>query len=500
MPDSTYIAVDIGAGSARVLAGCYDGHTLELNEVHRMTNAPMVLPTGEHWNVGGLFEGIVQGLTKARQLYGDTIVSIGIDAFGNGYGLQASDGRLLGLPYHYRDPRTEGKMEYAFAQMSERDLFVATGAQSYFFNTLFQVLADLDARPALLPLAKDLLFISDILNYWLCGVVGCERTMASCSQLYDMTAADWAYPVFEKLGIPKELFPELVAPGDVLGPLLKPIQELTGLSQTKVVAVGSHDTASAVAGIPHQSSDSVFLSSGTWSLMGLELPQPICSDEAFEAGFTNELGLEGTTRFIQNIGGLWLLQESRRQWQREGLELSFGEMAAMASEAEPFRSLIDPNDPVFRAAGDMPARIRSYCENTGQDIPQSPAQIIRCIYESLALSYSEAWAKMEHFSPVELTRLNIVGGGCQDALLNQLTANAIGKPVWVGPVEATGIGNIISQMISNAEVASLSAGRELIAKSFPCECIDPVDTFLWDDARSRFRAMVSGHSLSLSTH
>ncbi|MGC6424484.1 MAG: rhamnulokinase [Lentimonas sp.] len=484
--NKVYLAVDLGAGSGRVLAGEFDGTRIELHELNRFDNIPVKLPSGWHWNITALYESILTGLKKAAEIYGDSTISIGIDTWGVDYGLFDKSGRLLGLPYQYRDNRTDGTMEIAFKKASKSSIYESTGIQFMFFNTLYQLIAELETQSPALELAEDLLFIPDLLGYWLTGNKTQERSFASTTQLYNPRTKDWDYNLIEKLGIPKRLFKKISDPGDVLGDITESVIEKTGLHKVKVITVAGHDTASAVAAVPSQSPTPAFLSSGTWSLMGLELPEPVINQQSFDDAFTNEIGVNNTVRFLKNICGLWLIQESKRDWLIKGEDVPYGKMASLAINEAPFRSLIDPDDPRFIEAGRMPEKIQSFCRDTGQAVPETKGQIIRCIYESLALRYASVWEKMIQYTDHAPKTLHIVGGGCQDKLLNQFAANAIGVRVAACPVEATSLGNILAQMLADESIKSLSEGRTIILNSSLVETFDPIDSENWDEAKSKF--------------
>jgi rhamnulokinase len=481
-----YLAIDLGAGSGRVLAGEFDGTRIELHELNRFDNTPVQLPSGWHWNITALYQNILEGLKKAAETYGNSAISIGIDTWGVDYGLFDKDGRMLGLPYQYRDNRTDGMMDAAFAKVPKKDIYDATGVQFMFFNSIFQLVSDVETNNSALQQAEDLLFIPDLLGYWLTGNKTQERSIASTTQLYNPKLKDWDYALIEKLGLPKKLFKTISDPGDTLGALSADVRSATGLTHTKVITVAGHDTASAVAAVPSQAKTPAFLSSGTWSLMGLELQEPIINEQSFADAFTNEIGINGTVRFLKNICGLWLIQESKRFWLAEGQDVAYAKMAALASEAEPFRSLINPDDPRFIEAGCMPEKIKAFCHETGQPVPESKGEIIRCIYESLALRYNQVWHSLMQYVDEAPTTLHIVGGGCQDNLLNQFAANAIGVKVAACPVEATGLGNIMVQMLADGAIADLTEGRAIVLNSSLVQTFEPADQVVWAEAKVQF--------------
>ena len=482
-----YLAVDLGAGSGRVLAGEFDGNRIELHEINRFDNTPIQLPSGWHWNIPALYQNILDGLKKAAEIYGDSALSVGIDTWGVDYGLFDKDGRMLGLPYQYRDSRTNGMMEIAYGKVGKKEIYDATGIQFMFFNSIYQLLAEVETKNPALDLAEDLLFIPDLLGFWLTGEKTQERSFASTTQLYNPITKDWDYPLIEKIGLPKKLFKTISDPGSTLGSLTAGVLETTGLNKAaKVITVGGHDTASAVAAVPSQAETPAFLSSGTWSLMGLELKEPVISQQSYDDEFTNEIGVNQTVRFLKNICGLWLIQESKRYWLAAGEDVPYGKMATLAAEAPAFRSMINPDDPRFVEAGRMPEKIREYCRETNQPIPESKGELIRCIYESLALRYATVWDKLIQYTEHQPTTLHIVGGGCQDKLLNQFAANAIGVKVAACPVEATGLGNILAQMLADGSINNLSEGREIVLNSSLVETFEPSDPIEWAEAKANF--------------
>ena len=351
---------------------------------------------------------------------------------------------MLGLPYQYRDSRTDGIMEKVFERIPKEAIYKATGIQFMFFNSLFQLYSEVVQQNPALEQAEDLLFMPDIIGYWLTGNKTQERSIASTSQLYNPSTGDWDDSLIESLGLPRNLFKTISDPGSELGALSAHVAEFTGLEKVKVVTVAGHDTGSAVAAVPSKAETPAYLSSGTWSLMGLELNEPVINEQSYADDFTNEVGVNGRIRYLKNICGLWLIQECKRHWQTQGEDLPYNRMASLANEAPAFRSLIDPDDPSFAKAGDMPEKIQTYCREKGQPIPESKGEIIRTIYESLALRYATVWERLMTYTATPPRSLHIVGGGCQDKLLNQFAANAIGTTVKASPVEATGLGNILA--------------------------------------------------------
>ncbi len=484
-----YLAVDLGASSGRVLAGVFDGQRIELHDVYRFNNTPVQLPTGWHWNITELYRNILEGLKLAAERYGDAIVSLGVDTWGVDYGLFDKDGRMLGLPYQYRDSRTDGIMEKVFERVPKDQIYKATGIQFIFFNSLFQLYSEVILKNPALEQAEDLLFMPDIIGYWLTGNKTQERSIASTSQLYNPSEGNWDYPLIESLGLPCKLFKSISDPGSELGALSAHVAEHTGLHGVKVVTVAGHDTGSAVAAVPSKAETPAYLSSGTWSLMGLDLENPVINDHSYTDDFTNEVGVNGRIRYLKNICGLWLIQECKRHWQTQGEDLPYNQMASLATEAQPFRSLIDPDDACFAKSGDMPEKIQVYCREKGQAIPETKGEIIRTIYESLALRYATVWEKLITYTETPPCSLHVVGGGCQDKLLNQFTANALGTKVHAGPIEATSLGNIMAQMMADDLINTLAEGRAMVADSFPVESYEPTDTSAWNVAKERFVAI-----------
>lgn len=491
MPDKIHIAVDLGAGSGRLIAGRYDGSKLSLEEIHRFDNPGTDIPGGSFWNIIGLYRDVVEGLRLAAGKYGDNLVSVGIDSWGCDFGLLDGKGRLLGKPHQYRDPRFEGMREVLHSRLGEVEVFAHTGIRTSFYNTSLHLLAESVADSPALANAERLLFIPDLLAYWLTGVQANEQTIASTSQLIDARTRDWAWGVIEALKLPARPFGRVVPPGTVLGPIRPQVAAHTGLKDLPLIATACHDTASAVAGIPLEDDDTFWLSSGTWSIMGLELPEPITTTAAYESGFGNELGVSGTVRFLCNISGLWILQECRRTWALQGESMSYDEMDDLATNAEPFTAFIDPDDPIFTTAGGMPEKIRAYCEQTGQAIPQDKGTLLRVAIDSLALKYRHVYERLCKLVGKRYARLNIGGGGIRNVLLSQATADALALEVVAGPVEATSCGNIITQMMATGEIPDLVAGRRLIRNSFEFRTFFPENTAQWDSAYQRFRAIIT---------
>jgi rhamnulokinase len=484
--DRVYLAIDLGAESGRLVAGRFDGERLGLEEIHRFANTPVRVLGSLRWDILSIFSEIKRGLSVAGRKFGASLAGAGVDTWGVDYGLVDRRGNLLENPVHYRDSRTDGMMDEAYRRMAQRDIYTCTGIQFMFFNTLFQLLAEVVHDAPALASADRLLFIPDLLNYWLTGQKVNERTIASTSQIYDPKARDWSKAIVDKIGLPERIFGGIVSPGTVLGPLISEVVADTGAASLQVVAPGCHDTASAVAAVPAQGDSHAYLSSGTWSLMGVETSQPVINDKSFKLGFTNEIGACDTVRVLKNICGLWLVQECRRVWAAQGQDLGYEELTRLADEASPFAALVNPDHAAFAAPGDMPSRICEYCVRTGQAAPATKGGIVRTALEGLAFKYRWVLTRLEDLVGHRLEVLHIVGGGTKNRLLSQFTANCINRPVIAGPVEATSAGNILLQMIGTGDLGSLNQGRELIRRSFDTETFLPIDPAAWNQAYDRF--------------
>jgi len=486
-----FLAVDLGAESGRVVAGHFDGEFIALEEVHRFPNGPVDVLGHLHWDVLRLWSDIKVGLAKAAQQYGRHIAGIGLDTWGVDFGLLDANDELLGNPYHYRDSRTDGMMERAFEKLSRGAIFEATGIQFLQLNTLIQLVAMVEARSPALDVAQTLLMMPDLLNFWLTGCKANEFSDVTTSQCYDPRAGTWAYGMLEQLGIPTRMFRDgagdrIVPPGTVLGTLLPSVMEETGLGAVPVIAPATHDTGSAVAAVPMDPENAIYLSSGTWSLMGVESKVPIINETMLAYNLTNEGGVNGTFRLLKNIMGLWLVQECRREWQRAGEDHDYGEMVEMAAAAPAFGPLIYPGDDRFLAPGDMAPRIQAFCRETGQAVPETKGAILRCALESLALEYRWVAEKLDELTGRRLATIHIIGGGAKNELLDQFAADATGRMVVTGPIEATALGNVLVQAIALGHIDSLSEGREVVARSFELKTFAPRDTAAWDAAYQRY--------------
>lgn len=482
------LAIDIGASGGRAMIGSLHGRRIEIQEIHRFSNDPVMVGDTMYWDILRLFHEIKQSLIKSKQ-YGK-VDSIAVDTWGVDFGLLNKSGSLLENPVHYRDKRTKGMLERSFEFLNKEEFYHITGNQFMEINTAFQLLALKEKRGEVLNRAGHMLLIPDLIHYFLTGKIKSEMSIASTTQLFDMNKKTWAYPVIEKLGLPAGIFPELVPSGTVVGNLSKAICTELGMDPVKVTAVCGHDTQSALAATPAKEKDFIFLSCGTWSLMGTELEQPLLNQKAERLNLTNEAGYDGKISLMKNMIGLWLVQESRRQWMREGKELNFGDLEQLAAEAEPFRFFIDPDDPVFTPAGNMPERIRNYCRRTGQQVPESEGEIVRCINESLAMKYRSAREQIEVAAGKKYGTIYMTGGGTKSRLLCAMTANACGCLLSAGPAEATVLGNVAVQLIANGGISSVKDAREMIAHSFFPEHYMPAEEHHWNTAYKRFKEVM----------
>lgn len=482
-----FLAFDFGASSGRAMLAKFDGEKIVLEEKHRFSNDPVTVNSGMYWDVLRLFHEIKQGILKCANSGDRDIDCIGIDTWGVDYGLLDKNGELLANPHHYRDTRTDGMYDEAFLRVPKEEIFNSTGIAFNWFNTLYQLLSERIKDSTALKNADTLLFMPDLFNYFLTGEKRCEYTIASTSQMLDCERRIWAKDLLSKMGIPDNIYPQMVYPGEWIGNLKDEIAEELGVGKIPVVAVASHDTGSAVVSVPAESDDYIYISSGTWSLMGVEIKEPMVTKEALRYNFTNEGGAEKTIRFLKNIMGLWLIQESRRQWDREGELLSFDELENQANIAEPFASLIDPDYHEFQTPGNMPERIREYCRKTGQKVPETKGEIVRCIAESLAFKYRSTIEGMEDVTGKKYDVINIVGGGIKDKMICSFTANATKRKVLAGPVEATSIGNVIMQGIAMGAIKNLKEGRKIVRNSFPIDIYEPSDSDKWDAAYKKWK-------------
>ena len=480
------LAIDLGASSGRGIVGSFDGSKLTLRENHRFSNDPVFVNGRFTWDILRIFFEIKNSITKTV-IDGDNISTMGIDTWGVDYALIDKNGRMMANPTHYRDTRTVNITDYVKNFVSPEEIYKVTGIQAADFNTLNQLAAEKRDDADLIERADKMLFIPDLLNYFLTGKMATEYTIASTGMLLDAHKRDFAFELTDKLGIKRSLFAPLVQPCNNLGALLPQINDEVGKNNIKVVNVASHDTASAVIAVPAQNKDFIYISSGTWSLMGAELPEPLINDGTRAANLTNEGGAMDTIRFLKNIMGLWIIQESRRQWKREGYDYSFAQMEAWAKEAVPFQSLINPDHPSFNTPGNMPEKIREFCRQTGQHVPETVGEVVRCIYESLALKYRYTVESIDRLMNKKTAMINVVGGGTKDKFLSQMTADACNVPVCAGPEEATAIGNLMMQAIAAGAIKDLGEAREVVANSFELKHYEPTsDRAAWDAAYEKF--------------
>lgn len=481
------LALDFGASSGRAFLGCFDGSRITMRESHRFSNDPVMLNGVLYWDFYRLFFEITQGILKAQREA--SVSSIGIDTWGVDFGLLRKDGSLIETPVHYRDGRTKTSFPHALQKISAERFYRITGVQLMPLNTVFQLYALKEQRPYLLDGAETMLCMPDLFNYFLTGEKRTECSIASTTQMLDAGSQTWSEEIINTLGLPAHILTPIIPSGTEIG-LLKPsVCEGFGKTAVKVTAVCGHDTQSAVAAVPADCDDFIFVSCGTWSLFGTELNAPLISADSMRFNITNETGFGGKTNFLKNCTGLWLIQESRRQWQREGKNYSFAELEAEAHKAQPFVSFIDPNAPEFGSPGDIPGRIRAYCENTGQPVPETVGSIMQCIYQSLAFLYRKTLEEIELCTGKRYPAIHIVGGGIKDTHLCRLAANACGRPVKAGPTEASALGNIVVQLIASGDVRNIKEARKVIAASYPVAEYEPEDTRLWDEHYSAFRAV-----------
>ncbi|MDR2496828.1 MAG: rhamnulokinase [Tannerellaceae bacterium] len=467
-----FLAIDMGATSGRAVVGSLSDKGLETAEIHRFPNRFIKLFDRYYWNVYGLLEEIKKSLVLCGR-QGIKLQSMGIDTWGVDFGYVGADGMLLGLPRAYRDPYTEGAPDDVYRMVSRRELYMRTGIQIMNFNSIFQLYRDSRQNLSVVPAAESIFFMPDLLTYLLTGRKICEYSIASTSQLLNPETRLFDRDLALKLGINSHLLTDPLAPGTIAGPLLPSIAAELGVEAIPVVAVAGHDTASAVAAVPAPDGNFAYLSSGTWSLMGIETDSPIINEASMHNNFTNEGGIDGTIRFLKNITGLWLLEECRREWSQAGRACGYNELADMAVQSAGISSLIDPNDPLFANPASMSEAIREYCRRTEQQAPQSDGEFAALIFNSLAACYGRTLTLLKEMAPFDIRRLHVIGGGSQNRLLNRLTARAVGIPVLAGPAEATAIGNVMIQAKAAGIAADRWAMREMIASSFPPEIFNP---------------------------
>jgi rhamnulokinase len=483
MNQHNYLALDLGAESGRAIVGTIVDGRLALAETHRFANRPQKLSTGWHWDTTSLWREIKNGIAASARQF--PLESLALDTWGVDFALLDKNDALLGAPYHYRDTRTDGMLAEAFCRVPREQVFAQTGIQFMQINTLYQLLSMVIAQDPQLAAARTFLTMPDLFNHWLCGSRACEFTNATTTQCFDPRSRTWAVSLLEALGIPARMFPAVCEPGTVLGQLLPAVAAETGAGPLSVIAPACHDTGSAVAAAPAENADFAWLSSGTWSIMGAEVRQPDLTSQALAYNFTNEGGVFGTWRLSKNIMGLWLIQECKREW-----SLAYDEVTCLAAEAQPFLSVIDPDSDVFLHPGQMPGKIRTFCAQTGQAVPQTQGEIVRVALESLALKYRLTLGRLEELTGNRLDPIHIIGGGTQNRLLNQLTADCTGRTVVTGPIEATAIGNILMQAITQGHLGSLVEARRLVRQSFDVETYQPTRASGWDEAYGKLLSFI----------
>ncbi len=478
------LAFDFGASSGRAIAGSFDGKKITLEEIHRFSNDPVNVNGTIYWDVLRLFHEIKQGILKAKNSGG--FDSVGIDTWGVDFGLIDKYGQLLENPVHYRDLRTKNMIEKAFESIPKEELYSITGIQFMELNTVFQLLSLRLHRPYILERADKMLFMPDLFAYMLTGVKSTEYSIATTSQLIDLKTKSWSDRIIGALDLPRSIFAPIVKPGTVVGRLSPAVCDECSVESVPVISVCEHDTQSAITAVPCPQGDFAFLSSGTWSLFGTELDRPIVNEKTLSINITNEGGCNDSIGFLKNIIGLWLIQESRRQFAREGTEYSYAELEKLALGAKPFACFIDPDDPVFVPHGNLPERVREYCKKTGQYVPQSIGEIMRCIYESLAMKYRLTFEKLRECTGKDYPVIHVIGGGVKDTLLCRLTANSCNRTVKAGPIEATVLGNIAVQLVALGEIESIEQARKIISESESVTEYTPDEAADWDENYKAF--------------
>lgn len=491
MSPAKFLAFDFGAENGRAILGTLDKKTLKLEEIHRFSNRQILESGHIHWDIQYLINELKRGLTASAQRGHRELQGVGIDTWGVDFGLIGKNNQILENPFAYRDSRTEGMMERAFQMMSKEEMYSLSGIQFMPFNSVFQLLSLVETKSPVLRDCETLLFMPDIFNFLLTGQKYSEYTITSTSQLLNAEKKEWEPEVFRRLGLPLTIMAPIIQPGTVVGRLLEDIVSETGVLATDVIAPACHDTASAVAAVPAQSENWAYLSSGTWSLLGVEVQKPIINKDSFQSNFTNEGGISGTIRFLRNTMGLWLLQRCLKDWRKEGESVSYEELDELTSEAEAFKRIIDPDDLLFLNPPHMPEAISEFCRKTDQPLPKKKPEFIRCIFESLAMKYCFLLDKIETIRKEPVDVLHVVGGGTQNEVLNQFSANATGLPVLAGPVEATAAGNIIIQAMAKKEIEDVDEGRETIARSFSLKHYEPQDRDQWNEAYQRVKYLFS---------
>jgi len=491
MAEQCYLGVDLGAESGRVMAGLWDGRRMRLEELHRFPNGPVHVAGTMRWDVLRLWSEVEQGLALAAKRFGKSIVSVGVDTWGVDFVLLSKSGELLGQPYHYRDARTRGMLGHAFSRVPRAEIFVATGLQFMEISSLYQLLALQRNNPELLAAADCFLMMPDFLHWCLSGSRVVEFTNATTTQCFHPTERNWSFDLLRKLGLPADIFPDVVPPGTKLGRLRESVSDRTGLGSIDVIAPATHDTGSAVAGVPTRNtgkSNWAYISSGTWSLMGVEVADARLSQRVLELNLTNEGGVNFTYRLLKNIMGLWLVQQCKRAFDATGKQYDYSELVRLAGEAPALRSLVDPDDARFLNPPDMPTAIQQFCRDTDQPVPETAGSLVRCALDSLALKYQTVLGWLEELTGNRIEVIHVVGGGSRNELLNQFTADACDRPVLAGPVEATVLGNLLVQVHARGATVSLDELRAIVRESSELHEFEPesATNAVWQEARSRF--------------
>ncbi len=483
------LSFDFGASSGRAMLATYQDGKISMQEIHRFSNDTVIVNGTMYWDILRLFFEIKTGITKAVNQGG--FDAIGIDTWGVDFGLIDKHGRLIGNPVHYRDTRTENTYKDVFNIVPKEEIYSKTGIQFLRFNTIYQLMHLKLNEPEVLENAEKMLLIPDLFAYMLTGEMKAEASIASTTNLYNAYTRDWDFELIQKLGLPKKLFPPIIKSGEVYGMLSDEICEELGCAKVPVIAVAEHDTASAVAATPSTSDGFVYISCGTWSLFGIECEQPIINDDAAKLNFTNEGGFKDTVRFLKNIMGLWLIQESRRQWKREGEDVGFDTLEKEALESEPFKCFIDVDNPMFETAGNLPKRVIKYCEQTGQYVPKTRGEVMRCIYQSLAMKYKYTFNMLNQMGEKPYNSINILGGGIKDTLLCRMTADACNAQVLAGPTEATVMGNIAVVYYALGEIEDFAAIRKAVSASTELKCYEPQNSEAWEKAYEDYLKVIN---------
>ncbi len=489
MRPAKFLAFDFGAESGRSILGILDGKKISLEEIHRFPNKQLHVSGHIHWDLSYLFDELKKGLKSAAQKGHGELLGLGVDTWGVDFGLIGKDDQVLENPYAYRDQRTEGMMDRAFQLIPRKEMYACTGIQFMPFNSVFQLLSVVESKSPLLDKVQTLLFMPDLFNFFLTGQKLSEYTIASTSQLLNAQKRDWEPGMFEKLGLPVHIMAPIIQPGTSIGQLLPEISRETDISPMDVIAPACHDTASAVAAVPAQTANWAYLSSGTWSLLGVEVDEPIINEKSLKNNFTNEGGVDKKIRFLRNTMGLWLLQRCLKDWEKKGESCGYDELAGMALDSLDFRSIIDPDDQIFLNPADMPEAITEFCMKTQQPIPGNKGEFVRCIYESLALKYRFLIDRINAMCPQPVEVIHVVGGGSQNELLNQFSADATGLRVIAGPAEATAVGNIIVQAIAKKIVNGIEEGRKVVSRSFPLKTYEPKNKNKWNRVYEKVKGM-----------